>query len=151
MADYLLNVLQDSTIYVYTSMSTWFFYTEYGSRWFGMLNMCSYHVWIEQSIYWRPFLMMSYKVVKFCEEKLVSGINEYGACDVSSIALLQSIIGLLLWVNGCPNSKYTTYFRLHTSVCYNLFLSYVFSCSIVCMHIGRHKLMLAGCLRSRKG
>ena len=78
------------------------------------------------------FLKMSYKVVKFYEKRLVSGINEYGACEVSSIALLQSIIGallqsiirLLLWVNGCPNPKYTTYFRLHISVYYNLFLSY---------------------------
>ena len=70
------------------------------------------------------FLKMSYKVVKFYEKRLVSGINEYGACEVSSIALLQSIIGLLLWVNGCPYPKYTTDFRLHISMSYNLFLSY---------------------------
>jgi hypothetical protein len=70
------------------------------------------------------FLKMSYKVVKFYEKRLVSGINEYGACEVSSIALLQSIIRLLLWVNGRPNPKYTTDFRLNISVSYNLFFSY---------------------------
>ena len=70
------------------------------------------------------FLKMSYKVVKFYQKRLVSGINEYGACEVSSIALLQSIIRLLLWVNGRPNPKYTTDYRLNISVSYNLFLSY---------------------------
>ena len=63
----------------------------------------------------------------FCEEKLVSGIIQYGACDVSFIALLQSAIPLLLFVNGPLNPKYTIDFLLHSSVCYNLFLSYFFS------------------------
>ena len=42
------------------------------------------------------FLKMSYEVVKFYEKRLVSGINEYGACEVCSIALLQSITRLFI-------------------------------------------------------
>ena len=78
------------------------------------------------------FLKMSYKVVNFYEKRLVSGINEYGACDASSIGLSQSIILLLLWVNGCPNSKYTTYFRLHTSMYYTIF--FIIFQLFHCMH-----------------
>ena len=76
----------------------------------------------------------------FCEEKLTSGIIQYGACDVSFIALLQSAIPLLLFVNGPLNPKYTIDFLLHSSVCYNLFLSYFFSGSIIYIHFGRQKL-----------
>ena len=54
----------------------------------------------------------------------MSGIIQYGACDVSFIALLQSAITLLLFVNGPLNPKYTIDFLLHSFVCYNLFLSY---------------------------
>lgn len=47
------------------------------------------------------FLKMSYHVVEFCDEKLMSGINEYGACDVFSIALLELIIPLFLRLLRC--------------------------------------------------
>ncbi|VAI45168.1 unnamed protein product [Triticum turgidum subsp. durum] len=47
------------------------------------------------------FLKMSYHVMKFCDEKLMSGIKEYGACDVFSIALLELIIPLFLRLLRC--------------------------------------------------
>jgi hypothetical protein len=52
------------------------------------------------------FLKMSYHIVKFCEEKLTGSVkNEYGACDVFPVALLQSIIPLFLRVIGPLNSQ----------------------------------------------
>ncbi|XP_044419217.1 protein HASTY 1 isoform X5 [Triticum aestivum] len=53
------------------------------------------------------FLKMSYHVVKFCEEKLMNGINEYGACDVFSTALLELIIPLFLWLLRCIHVLWT--------------------------------------------
>ncbi|KAM3227948.1 hypothetical protein ACQJBY_059599 [Aegilops geniculata] len=53
------------------------------------------------------FLKMSYHVVKFCEEKLMNGINEYGACDVFSIALLELIIPLFLRLLRCIHVLWT--------------------------------------------
>uniref|UniRef100_A0A453NM97 Exportin-5 C-terminal domain-containing protein n=1 Tax=Aegilops tauschii subsp. strangulata TaxID=200361 RepID=A0A453NM97_AEGTS len=53
------------------------------------------------------FLKMSYHVVKFCEEKLMNGINEYGACDVFSTALLELIIPLFLRLLRCIHVLWT--------------------------------------------
>ncbi|XP_047055184.1 uncharacterized protein LOC124661368 [Lolium rigidum] len=54
------------------------------------------------------FLKMSYHIVKFCEEKLTGSVkNEYGACDVFPVALLQSIIPLFLRLLRCIHALWS--------------------------------------------
>ena len=60
-----------------------------------------------------------------CEEKLVSGIIQYGACDVSFIALLQSAIPLLLFLNGPLNPKFTIDFFV-AFICVLQSISFIF-------------------------